>query len=151
MTELETIKQRLAPCGLHCGKCFAFKEGDIARLSTDLVQVLGGFAAYAERFVTVLDDPVFLKYPTFQEFLDYLSTGICGGCRKENCRIAKRCNVRKCSEEKNVDFCFQCQEFPCGNTDFDDNLNSRHIAINERMKEIGVEKYYNEIKDKPRY
>ena len=28
--------KRLAPCGLHCGKCFAFKDGDINKAANDL-------------------------------------------------------------------------------------------------------------------
>ena len=50
----EFIKTRLSPCGLHCGKCFAFSEGEICRLSKDLKDNLGGFDAYTERFVYLL-------------------------------------------------------------------------------------------------
>jgi hypothetical protein len=147
----EFIKTRIAPCGLHCGKCFAFSEGDICRLSKDLKTNLGDFDAYAERFVNLLDEPLFLKYPEFKETLNYLSTGKCKGCRKEKCALFKSCNVRACSESKQVDFCFQCSEFPCNNTGFDENLKKRWELINIKMKECGVEAYYNEIKDKPRY
>ena len=63
----------------------------------------------------------------------------------------KSCNVRGCSEVKHVDFCFQCEEFPCNKTGFDEHLYNRHININNRMKEVGVEMYYEEIKDLPRY
>lgn len=30
---------RLAPCGLHCGKCFAFAGGDINRHSAELKRI----------------------------------------------------------------------------------------------------------------
>lgn len=62
----EFIKSRVAPCGLHCGKCFAFANGDIHILSSQLKQALGNFAIYAERFVEMLNDPVFSKYPDFK-------------------------------------------------------------------------------------
>ena len=29
MSDYETAMERIAPCGLHCGKCFAFAKGDI--------------------------------------------------------------------------------------------------------------------------
>ncbi|MEN6462559.1 MAG: DUF3795 domain-containing protein [Syntrophomonas sp.] len=58
---------------------------------------------------------------------------------------------RQCAEEKQVDFCFQCPEFPCGQTGLDENLYRRHVAINKRMQEIGPEAYYQETKDVPRY
>lgn len=147
----EYIKSRLAPCGLHCGKCFAFREGDISRLSKELQYAFGNFDIYAERFVHILDEPLFLKYPDFKKILALFSEGKCNGCRKEKCILFKSCNVRGCSEEKAVDFCFECPDFPCDNTGFDSHLRSRWQEINLKMKNNGVETYYNEIKDKPRY
>lgn len=83
--------------------------------------------------------------------LDYFSVAECSGCRNEKCKLFKDCKVRLCSEEKGVDFCFPCSNFPCTNTGFDEHLNERSANINRRMEKVGVEKYYNEIKDKPRY
>lgn len=150
MKETE-IKDRLAPCGLHCGKCFAFIGGDIKKHSSNLTIELGNFDIYAERFIDLLEEPKFGNYPEFKELLSYFSTVDCKGCRKEKCKLYKNCKVRVCVEEKNVDYCFQCSEFPCNKTGFDENLHKRSIHINNRIKEIGIEKYYNEIKDKPRY
>ena len=149
--DYEQIKQRLAPCGLHCGKCFAFADGDIKNHSKRLKESLGNFDIYAQRFTTLLNEPVFDKYADFKEMLTYFSMVDCKGCRQERCKLFKGCNVRDCSEEKGVDFCFQCSEFPCTNTGFDEHLHKRSVDINLRMKEIGVENYYTEIKDKPRY
>ena len=133
----EFIKGRIAPCGLHCGKCFAFADGDISYHSNELKRSLGNFDVYAQRFVAMLDEPVFAKYPDFREFLDHLSVATC--------------QVRACSEEEQVDFCFQCSLFPCENTGFDDHLYKRFVIINRRMQEIGVEKYYEEVRNITRY
>ena len=149
--DYEFIKTRLAPCGLHCGKCFAFSDGDISQLSKDLKDNLGNFDVYAERFVNLLNEPLFLKYPEFKKMLDYFSSGKCMGCRKEHCVLFKGCNVRDCSEKKQVDFCFQCSEFPCNNTGFDEHLQKRWKSINTKMKEVGVEEYYNKVKDRSNY
>jgi len=149
--DYEFIKTRLAPCGGLCEKCFAFSEGKICELSKDLKDNLGNFDKYAERFVNLLREPLFLKYSEFNEMLNYFSSGKCDGCRKEKCVVFKSCNVRECSENKGVDFCFQCSEFPCNNTGFDEHLQKRWISRNEKMKACGVEAYYNEIKDEPRY
>lgn len=149
--QYEFIKKRLAPCGLHCGKCFAFTEGDICNQSSRLKESLGNFDVYAERFTELLGEPIFLKYPDFKEFIGYLSSGHCKGCRSERCKLFKSCKVRVCSEAKNVDFCFQCNEFPCAKTGFDEHLYKRHVNINNRMKKIGVEMYYEEVKDLSRY
>jgi hypothetical protein len=149
--DYEFIKSRLSPCGLYCGKCFAFADGEIALLSTQLKDSLGNFDVYAERFVSLLDEPVFSKYPDFKVLLNLLSEPKCKGCRKEKCILFSSCKVRECSEKRKVDFCFQCSDFPCNETGLDENLYKRSVSINQKMKEIGVEAYYNEIKDKPRY
>ncbi len=149
--DYEQIKTRLAPCGLHCGKCFAFIDGDIRKNSQKLMESLGNFDIYAQRFVELLNEPAFSKYPDFKELLSYFSMVKCNGCRKEKCKLFKNCNVRECHKKKEVDFCFQCSEFPCTNTGFDQHLHNRFIEINLRMKEMGVEQYYEEIKDKSRY
>lgn len=147
----EQIKHRLAPCGLHCGKCFTYKGGDIEQYSQQLKDSLGQFDIYAKRFVELTGEQVFLKYPDFKEMLQYFSEAQCGGCRIEKCKFFKGCNVRVCTEKMNVDFCFECPDFPCNKTGFDKHLYERSVAINRRMKEIGIVAYYNEIKDKPRY
>jgi hypothetical protein len=59
--------------------------------------------------------------------------------------------VRDCYKSKGVDFCFQCDEFPCEKSNFDEHLKRRWIQINKRMKEIGIESYYQETKENPRY
>ena len=56
----EYIKSRLSPCGLHCGKCFAFADGNIIHLSQKLKDSLGEFDIYAERFVSLLNEPILL-------------------------------------------------------------------------------------------
>jgi hypothetical protein len=151
MMDYTFIKNRVSPCGLHCGKCYAFVGGDIKNVSIRLKELLGDFDIYAKRFVDLLGEPVFEKYPDFKAMLDYFASVECAGCRNEKCKIFKDCKVRECHEKKEVDFCFQCSEFPCTDTGFDQHLHKRSVEINLKMKEIGVENYYNEIKDKTRY
>jgi hypothetical protein len=147
----QKVLEYLGPCGINCQKCFAFKEGSIKHHSENLRNSLGNFDVYAKRFTELLDSPVFIKYPEFKEMLDHFASASCLGCRKQECHLFKSCNVRVCHKEKSVDFCFQCSDFPCKNSGFDTHLEQRWIRINQRMKEVGVEEYYNEIKDKPRY
>jgi len=147
----DLIKERLAPCGLYCGGCFAFAGGEIRQLSGRLRGVLGNFGVFAKRFAELMNDPIYASYPEFEKFLEHLAKGSCGGCRNEACKLFASCGVRPCAEVKKVDFCFQCAEFPCDKTGFDAHLHRRHVAINRRMKEIGVEAFYDEVKNLPRY
>jgi hypothetical protein len=142
------ILNHLAPCGLNCSKCLAYAKGEIKESSERLAHLLGSFERYAERFSAFL--PVFGKYPQFKELLDYFCRGECRGCRSGSCKYPD-CGVFCCYREEGVDFCFQCEEFPCDKTNFDPDLKARWIQMNSRMKEIGVEMYFEETRDLPRY
>lgn len=145
------ILNKLGPCGLNCSGCFAFVNGKIKQLSIELKKELGNFNVYAERFVNLLNETVFLKYNGFEQMLTYFANVSCQGCRKDNCKLFASCNVKECTKSNNVDFCFQCKEFPCKKHGFDEHLEKRWININYKMKEAGIENYFNEIKDIPRY
>ena len=147
----EQIKDALAPCGLNCEKCFAHVDGDIRKYSLELKKALGNFAPYAKRFVTLLDDPVFKNYPAFQKMLDYLASENCRGCRKEQCKLFSDCGVRACHQDRQIDFCHQCDDFPCGKTNFDQGLYERWVAINLKIKEKGLNEFYEKSKTRPRY
>lgn len=147
--EYEEIVKILAPCGLNCRKCFAYEDGEIRHHAEELKRLLASFDGYAERFVTLVD-PVFENYPAFKKLLDQFSHGDCRGCRKGECMYAG-CGVIACHRERGVDFCFQCDAFPCEKSSFDSHLRERWIRMNGRMKEVGVEAYFEESKNIPRY
>lgn len=149
--DYEGIKASLAPCGLSCSTCFAHVDGEIRRHSLELKEKLGNFAPYAKRYETLLGDAIFKNYPDFKEMLDYFASENCRGCRNEQCRLFRNCGVRPCHQEKQVDFCFQCDEFPCDNTHFDEQLQKAWIRINEIIKSKGIEEYYALTRNRPRY
>jgi hypothetical protein len=146
--EYQEILDTIAPCGLNCKKCFAYSEGEIGLHSEKLQELLGSFDRYAERFSSFL--PIFKNYPAFKELLSYLAQPDCKGCRRGTCKYPN-CGVTECYKKKDVDFCFQCGEFPCERTNFDPDLKRRWILMNQRMKEIGVRSYFKESCDMPRY
>jgi len=148
---IEQIKAALAPCGLSCEKCFAHVDGDIRKYSVKLKEKLGNFDNYAKRFETLVGDPIFKKYPDFKEMLNYFASESCKGCRNEQCKLFTNCGVRACHQEKQIDFCHQCDEFPCKKTNFDEDLYKRWILINEKIKETGLEQFYEKAKIRPRY
>ncbi len=151
MNSMHHALKALGPCGLNCEKCFANDGGGIKYHSKKLHELLGHFDIYAERFITLLDEPVFKYYFEFKIMLDYFSKVTCKGCREESCMLFKDCGVKDCYKKKGIDFCFQCDEFPCDRTNFDEDLRQRWVSINMRMKQSGIENYYSEIKEKPRY
>jgi len=147
----EEIKAIVAPCGLCCETCFAHMDGEIRRYSLMLKEKLGNFAPYARRFETLLGNPVFKKYADFKEVLDYLASENCKGCRNEQCKLFKGCGVRACHQEKNVDFCFHCSEFPCKRTNFDPSMNKIWVRINETIQKEGIQQYADKCRIRYRY
>ena len=145
------IKETIAPCGLCCETCFAHVNGDIRKYSRKLKEKLGNFHINAKRFESLLGNPIFKKYGDFKEMLDYFASENCKGCRKEQCKIFKNCGVRPCHQEKGVDFCYQCEEFPCGRTNFDDSLYKGWVAINEIIRKKGLAAYCEKARHRPRY
>ena len=150
-TEYEKIKVNFGYCGICCEKCFAFKNGKIKYHSNKLKDYLGNFDIYAKRFIKLLNEPKFEKYPDFKLMLDFFSEVNCEGCRKTEFHLYENCKVRNCIKNRKIDFCFQCTDFPCKNTGFDEHLEQRWIKINEKMKEIGLEKFHSETKNISRY
>lgn len=145
------IKETIAPCGLCCETCFAHADGDIRKLSILLKEKLGNFHIHAKRFERLLEEPVFKKYADFKEMLDYFAAENCHGCRNEQCKLFKDCGVRPCHQKKGVDFCYQCDEFPCDHTNFDENLYKGWVAINEIIRKKGIETYCDGSRKRPRY
>lgn len=147
--EYTKVLEVIAPCGLNCGECLAFENGGIRRSSLALAELLGpNFDGYAERFAEM--NPTFKNYPAFKELLGFFSQGSCGGCREKG-RLFQACGVHTCVKERGVDFCFECDEFPCERTQLSPAMYERWKNNNEVMKDLGVEGYYERIKDLPRY
>ncbi|THB75000.1 MAG: DUF3795 domain-containing protein [Desulfobacteraceae bacterium] len=148
---IEQIKDAIAPCGLSCNTCFAHVDSEIRALSLQLLDRLGNFDAYAPRFEVMLNQSVFRQYPAFKEMLQYFASENCKGCRHEQCKLFKDCGVRVCHQEKGIDFCYECDEFPCSRTNFDAHLHQRWIKWNEIIQKKGIEAFYKGSLTRPRY
>lgn len=61
------------------------------------------------------------------------------------------CAARICYQEKGVDYCFQCDEYPCRRNGYPENLDRRWPEKIDRMREVGVEQFYRESLETPRY
>ena len=147
MNSVELLK-KVAPCGLLCYTCTAAKDGAIQSHSQELLILLENFDSFAERFSEF--EPRLKNYPEFEDVLQMFAHAGCEGCRGGTC-MYPGCPVQPCIIEKGFDFCFECDEFPCDKEGFDRSLKTKWILANRRMREIGVQVYLNENKDKSHY
>lgn len=144
----EDVLVRLSPCGLDCGRCADYESGEISRLSRDLFQLLGNYEKVAA--MKKGKNPLFSGYQNFREILSSFAGGPCGGCRSDRNQCFIVCGAKSCHREKGVDFCFQCEEYPCARQ-FTGRLRDRWLERNNRMKEIGAVAFYLEQIKAPRY
>jgi hypothetical protein len=147
MDKNEFVRE-LSFCGLDCSRCADYKNSEIRNLSLKLSELLNGY----ERLAKMKADnaPIFKGYPEFVSILSHFAKGTCSGCRSDNVQCPLECHAKTCCKEHNVNFCFECGEFPC-DKQFQGKLRERWIYINKRMREIGVENYFIEQSKMPRY
>ena len=68
---------------------------------------------------------------------DY-TTGICTGCRASAHTTTEDCPTVICCEEKNIDFCSGCEQFPCeGMQEFFTESDSHREAF-DRLKSLHI-------------
>lgn len=144
----QQILGRLAPCGIDCQRCVMCADGVIQRSATELSAALEGFEKMAPRMAA--HAPALTGYRRFADVLDLFAGAGCTGCRAGGSNLPF-CAARRCFKEQGVDFCFQCDEYPCTRNDYPESFEERWRAGNDRMREVGVEEYYRETLRKPRY
>ena len=142
------IIKHLAPCGLNCSRCADYENGQIRKLSTEIMHALGNNYSRVAKMKSG-SQKSFDHYKEFEEILSSFSQASCSGCRGENNLCPLECHAKNCYKEKGIDFCFQCADYPCDKQS--GVLRKRWLEINDRMKEIGVVEYYLEQAKLPRY
>ncbi len=70
----------------------------------------------------------------------------CFGCRSDhNAVFCSGCVIKNCAKEKEVDYCFNCDEYPCEAVeDFQKDSAPHHSVItvnSESMKKTGIEQW----------
>ncbi len=115
-------KNLTAPCGIDCFNCEIYKDNITDELRNRIA-------------------PYMKKSPVgFQ----------CEGCRVSGClMIPDECETKKCVEAKSIDFCCDCESFPCNNlhpcSDGADKLPQNYKLYNLcKIKAIGVDEWAKE-------
>lgn len=138
----------IAPCGLLCYTCDAMKNGVINEAAKKLLYVLESYDLFLKKCPG--SRPIAGKYHDFQEVLEYLADVKCNGCRNGRCPDSN-CIVPECTKSRTIYFCYECEEFPCAKTGFPEDLKVKWIRKNNKIKEIGLEKFFAEEKSIPHY
>jgi len=126
-------------CGLYCGLCA--QRGRIPQQASILKESLSkeGMEYWGS------------EIPGFQEFWGFLSDlsdadKSCPGCRQGG--GPPFCGIRKCAQEKGVEVCVNCDEYPCHRIEGLAKGYPTLIADGQRMLEIGVDTWVNEQEER---
>ncbi|TCO67890.1 DUF3795 domain-containing protein [Marinisporobacter balticus] len=122
-------KKIVAPCGIDCFNCELYKEN----VTNEMQSRISDATQIPKEMIT------------------------CVGCANGNqCLFieleGKKCRTLECVEKKGVDYCFQCDTFPCsflmpladGAERFPQNIKLYNLCL---MKKIGVEEWVKQAAD----
>lgn len=88
--------------------------------------------------------------PSVYDHLKQYELENCPGCRLEN--KCGECKIRDCAAEKNIDYCFQCADYPCQSIiEFSNDGKSHHEEIIENfklLKDIGEDEWLKTMENK---
>ncbi len=126
-------------CGLYCGLCS--QKNRIPRIAKDLKTAMQkeGYEHWGQTI------PEFSNFWKFLNFLvEYESACSC----RENTCGAPFCTIRKCAQEKNIDICISCEEYPCKRINGIAKGYPTLLADGKRIKEKGVEAWIKEQEER---
>jgi len=133
MNRFEKEIEFIAYCGHYCRLCdyFTDKIREVAKQALEMVEQHTEFKTFAE--ITKA-----FSYEELVKGLKWMATqlGPCIG----TCRGGggwEECPIRKCCIEREVDFCYECGDFPCDTIKKYPKAGARL----RELKELGAEKW----------
>lgn len=126
-------------CGLYCGLCAARTR--IPERAVALQQAMDeeGWPFWGQTFP---------GFPEFWKFLEGLGSKGCPGCRAGGGDPG--CKIRICAQERGLDLCSRCTDFPCEQIEA---LAARYptlIADNRRLQGLGLARWLAEQEERAR-
>ena len=149
--EKEVILKQVAPCSLMCHTCAAYEEGIICDSARQLLKYMEGMNEFLQKHAPIAMD----KHQIFEEELQKYALGKCPGCRSNRdcvCSI-DGCYIPECTKQHNVNFCGECEEFPCSGIAkvFEPEVYHQWVRGNTEIRDKGVESYWENNKEKSHY
>ncbi|MBD5501451.1 MAG: DUF3795 domain-containing protein [Lachnospiraceae bacterium] len=149
--ERSEILKKVAPCSLMCHTCSAYNDGVICESAKILLKYLEGMKDFYEKHIP----DVVESYSDFEETLCMYSVAPCSGCRStehNGCSIAG-CFLLECTKNHNIDFCGECDEFPCEKTLklFEEEVYKQWLEGNQQIRDHGIETYWKNNSENPHY
>lgn len=117
----------------------------------ELTAVCGLFCPSCTIYIGTAEDPARLK-----AIADHYGTEAevwqCHGCRSEKRSYfcENNCKMVVCAAEKGIDFCGECEEYPCEELQIFQKARPHRLELweaQERIREVGYARWFDEMLD----
>lgn len=149
--DLKREYEYISCCGkYYCAFC-DYHKGTIVKAARKLL-------AFAEKYGSlrlIADGNDACNFDEFLKGLKWLASQDqpCKGCRfGGGWSWWSDCPVRDCCIQKDIDFCYQCKDFPCEKLKEEPLLEHKKavIEVNNKIRDVGIESYLLLLKKKYR-
>jgi hypothetical protein len=146
---LEGEHRQISCCGrYHCASC-AYHRGDIVEEARDLMVYVDDYQSLG----LIAEAQGACDFEEFKRGLRWLASQDepCRGCRfGGGWSWWPDCPVRDCVMERGLDFCHQCDDFPCTRLKEEPLLGRKKVIVetNEEMRGVDLDDWMEKIKQK---
>jgi len=118
------MRELAGACGLYCGACVFYR-------------------AYKDKDTALIHKLAAARNVRAEEI-------VCDGCLSSNYRLfvaaeSRDCAFKKCTAQKKVTWCFECDQFPCKTlNEFSRDGRAHHTAVidnSTEMKSLGIDEW----------
>ena len=150
----EELLRAVAPCSMMCHTCPGCQGGAMEQTAKQMLKLLEGYYEFNDAMLPEQYRGWLEQFEGFRAYLEKYTRRSCPTCREtpeDGKGCIEDCPVRMCFREKGVDFCAECDEFPCEKAKL--FFLTRHPIIagdwengSRKLREIGLEAYFEEKK-----
>lgn len=124
-------------------------KNDYQKPDKDLAAICGLFCVACDNFIDTVENQEKLAKKAEKNGRS-LEDCLCRGCRSDtlNYFCRENCYMKACAEKKKVDFCGECDEFPCAELKEFQAARPHRIELwknHERIVEAGFETWHSEM------
>jgi len=123
-------------------------QSDTLKPDKKLAAVCGLFCPSCRIYIGQTESPE--KRQRIAEILEFpVEELYCDGCRAElRYRYCATCRMFACAREKGIDFCIECEDYPCGDLKEFQAARPHRLELFQnlsRIREIGYENWFAEM------
>jgi hypothetical protein len=134
----------LTYCGVYCGTCARWHEYPYFR---EMARLLGRWIDLQGYGLWMPQEVKEFNYNEFRKALNFFGSDDTSLVCREGCKDGDAypdCPIRKCCQERQMDVCFDCPDFPCSNV----SENHRMLERAKKFKAMGRRKYLEQQVEK---